>query len=142
MSQKVMLQLYCRELHKQTLLELDALNVELASSLSYKNWVNTKRALKSEEVADSVWIKSCTGGYITELHFQSDGTLTEFRLFDRFKTVGTWQEKEGLLHVTIVKGDNQYQFIIVGNADVNIHSAVEYKNGELHSYLKLAQVKS
>ena len=76
------------------------------------------------------------------MHFKADGTLTEYRLFDRFKTVGQWQLKGGLLHVEITKSDNRYQFAVVARADLNIHSAVEHKNGDLHSYLKLVQAES
>ncbi|KZX70009.1 hypothetical protein A3712_09610 [Vibrio sp. HI00D65] len=61
--------------------------------------------------------------------------------FNRFKTVGRWQLKDGLLHAEITKGDNRYEFAVVARADLNIHSAVEYKNGELHLYLKLVQAE-
>lgn len=60
---------------------------------------------------------------------------------DCFETRGTWFLADGILHVKIVKGNNRYSFGVVGNADVNIHSAVEHKNEELHAYLKLAQIK-
>jgi hypothetical protein len=63
-------------------------------------------------------------------------------LFDRFETQGHWLLKSGLLQVEINKGDNRYQFDVVACKDLNIHSAVEYKNQELHSYLKLVQVKA
>ncbi|MEZ8385036.1 hypothetical protein AB6C98_15345, partial [Vibrio splendidus] len=101
----------------------------------------TKRDFTVSDIESRVWVKSCPGGYITEVHFNADGSLIEYRLFDRFETTGQWQLKDGLLHVEILKGDNRYQFAVVARADLNIHSAVEYKNGELHSYLKLVQAE-
>ncbi|PKG38594.1 hypothetical protein [Psychromonas sp. Urea-02u-13] len=73
--------------------------------------------------------------------FNQDGTLNEYRLFDRYETQGTWVLSGGLLEVDIIKAGNHYCFTIVANAKLNIHSAVEHKNSELHSYLKFAQIK-
>ncbi|WP_060982480.1 hypothetical protein [Vibrio splendidus] len=138
---QILLQLYCREQTDQPLIPRTDLDIDLYDSEAFLVWRATKRDFVISDIENRVWVKSCPGGYITEVHFKADGTLTEYRLFDRFKTIGRWQLKDGLLHVEITKGDNRYQFAVVARADLNIHSAVEYKNGELHSYLKLVQVE-
>ncbi len=141
LTERTIQQLYCRECAEQTLIEREQLDSTLAQSNDYAVWRATKRPLTQQDVIESHWVKSCTAGYITELYFNADGSLTEHRLFDRFETQGQWRIEHGLLHIEITKADNRYQFGVVGNATPNIHSAIEYKNGELHSYLKLAQVK-
>ena len=138
---QILLQLYCREQTDQPLIPRTELDIDHYDSEAFLVWRATKRDFVISDIENRVWVKSCPGGYITEVHFKADGTLTEYRLFDRFKTIGRWQLKDGLLHVEITKGDNRYQFAVVARADLNIHSAVEYKNGELHSYLKLVQVE-
>ncbi|ARP37982.1 hypothetical protein [Vibrio syngnathi] len=140
-GQQILLQLYCREQTDQPLVSLTDLDIALYESEGFLAWCDTKRALVVSDIENRVWVKSCPGGYITEVHFNADGSLTEYRLFDRFETTGQWQLADGLLHVEILKGDNRYQFAVVARADLNIHSAVEYKNGELHSYLKLVQAE-
>ncbi|MEZ8035275.1 hypothetical protein [Vibrio crassostreae] len=140
-KQQILLQLYCREQTDQPLIPRTDLDIDLYDSEAFLVWRATKRDFVVSDIENRVWVKSCPGGYITEVHFKADGTLTEYRLFDRFKTVGQWQLKDGLLHVEITKGDNRYQFAVVARADLNIHSAVEYKNGDLHSYLKLVQAE-
>ena len=142
MVQKILLQLYCREQTDQLLISRTALDIALYDSEEFLNWSAIKRDFVISDIENRVWVKSCPGGYITEVHFHTDGTLNEYRLFDRFETKGHWYLKDGLLHVEIIKGDNRYQFSVVANGDLNIHSAVEYKNEELHSYLKLVQVES
>ena len=139
---QILLQLYCREQTDQPLISRADLDTSLYDSEEYLNWRVTKRDFVIRDIENRVWVKSCPGGYITEVHFHADGTLNEYRLFDRFETKGHWYLKDGLLHVEIIKGDNRYQFAVVANGDLNIHSAVEYKNDELHSYLKLVQVES
>ena len=140
--EKIMLQLYCREQTDQPLISRTDLNIALYDSEAFLAWRETKRDFVINDIENRVWVKSCPGGYITEVHFHNDGTLNEYRLFDRFETKGHWYLNDGLLHVEIIKGDNRYQFAVVANGDLNIHSAVEYKNEELHSYLKLVQVES
>ncbi|NOI32743.1 hypothetical protein F0250_01940 [Vibrio cyclitrophicus] len=140
-NQQTLLQLYCREQQDQTLLAKHDLDSDLSESADYLKWCESKRNFVEEDVLGQTWVKSCPAGYITEVHFHFDGSLTEYRLFDRFETQGYWQLRDGLLHVEILKGENRYQLAVVARADLNIHSAVEYKNGELHSYLKLVQVE-
>lgn len=140
--QQILLQLYCREQTDQPLISRADLDTSLYDSEEYLHWRVTKRDFVISDIENRVWVKSCPSGYITEVHFHADGTLNEYRLFDRFETKGHWYLKDGLLHVEIIKGDNRYQFAVVANGDLNIHSAVEYKNEELHSYLKLVQVES
>ncbi|MEZ8731273.1 hypothetical protein AB6D70_11920 [Vibrio splendidus] len=139
--QKILLQLYCREQTEQPLISRTDLNIALYDSEGFLAWRDTKRDFTVSDIESRVWVKSCPGGYITEVHFNADGSLIEYRLFDRFETTGQWQLADGLLHVEILKGDNRYQFAVVARVDLNIHSAVEYKNGELHSYLKLVQAE-
>ncbi|MDH5887570.1 hypothetical protein [Vibrio splendidus] len=139
--QKILLQLYCREQTEQPLISRTDLNIALYDSEGFLAWRDTKRDFTVRDIENRVWVKSCPGGYITEVHFNADGSLIEYRLFDRLETTGLWQLGDGLLHVEILKGDNRYQFAVVARVDLNIHSAVEYKNGELHSYLKLVQAE-
>ncbi|MEX0336274.1 hypothetical protein [Vibrio tubiashii] len=138
---KVLLQLFYREAEPQALVSKEALTPTQMQSREYRHWLEGKREFTLDDVVGNHWIKTCTGGYITEVAFHCDGTLDEYRLFDRFHTTGKWSLKEGLVSVEIYKGENTYSFCIVGNAEINIHSAVEHKNGELHSYLKLSQIK-
>lgn len=140
-TDKVLLQLFNREAEQQALVNKEALSPTQMQSSEYLHWLEGKRELTLDDVAGNHWIKTCTGGYITEVAFHCDGTLDEYRLFDRFHTTGKWRLNEGLVLVEIYKGENTYSFYIVGNAEINIHSAVEHKNGELHSYLKLSQIK-
>ncbi|WP_122046811.1 hypothetical protein [Vibrio atlanticus] len=140
-AQQILLQLYCREQNEQPLISRTDLDLALYDSEGFLAWRDTKRDFIVSDIENRVWVKSCPGGYITEVHFNTDGSLMEYRLFDRFETTGQWQLKDGLLHVEILKGENRYQFAVVACADLNIHSAVEYKNDELHSYLKLVQAE-
>jgi len=134
-------QLFLRETGAQTLCALSDVNLAVQRSQKYRSWLNSKRELVLSDIENCHWIKTCTGGYITEVVFHPDGTLDEFRLFDRFQTKGKWSLENGVLNIEIEKGENTYSFAVVGNAAINIHSAVEHKNGELHSYLKLSQIK-
>ncbi|MCG9580259.1 hypothetical protein L1D13_07805 [Vibrio tubiashii] len=138
---KVLLQLFNREAEPQALVNKETLIPTQMQSREYRHWLEGKRELTLDDVVGNHWIKTCTGGYITEVVFHCDGTLDEYRLFDRFHTTGKWTLKQGLVSVEIYKGENTYSFSVVGNAEINIHSAVEHKNGELHSYLKLSQIK-
>ncbi|KAB2824779.1 hypothetical protein [Aliivibrio finisterrensis] len=138
---QILLQLFYREIKETSIIDKSALDGGEFVDNEYKKWLATKREFQLPEIYDAHWIKSCTAGYITELIFTKNGSLTEFTLFDRLKTVGHWVLDDGLLYVSIFKGENQYDFVIVANSSVNIHSAIEYKNDELHSYLKLAQTR-
>lgn len=140
-KQQILLQLFSRECDQKTLQEMHSIDVLLIESERYLDWYNGKRPFINADVAGTHWIKTCTGGYITELVFNGNGTLNEYRLFDRFATQGIWSLEGGILSVEIMKADNCYRFSIIGNAVLNIHSAVEHKNDELHSYLKFAQIK-
>ncbi|MDR9827793.1 hypothetical protein RCJ22_19520 [Vibrio sp. FNV 38] len=136
-----MKQLFHREQGEQRLVDIPQLkHLEIIEPI-YQQWLAEKRSLEQDDVVGAHWIKTCTGGYITEVHFHCDGTLDEYRLFDRFVTRGRWSLSHGLLRIEINKGDNTYCFHVVGNKSINIHSAIEYKNDELHSYLKLAEIK-
>ena len=137
----ILQQLFLRETEGRPIIERSSQSLTDIQAEQYNKWLSEKRNFLVEEIAASHWIKSCTAGYITEVIFKASGSLTEFTLFDRLKTVGHWELVDGLLYVSIFKGDNQYDFVIVANANVNIHSAIEYKNDELHSYLKLAQTR-
>ncbi|CAH0533672.1 hypothetical protein VST7929_01543 [Vibrio stylophorae] len=105
-----------------------------------EQWCNKKRAIKRHEVSEQIWFKTCTQGYITELHFHPDGRVDEFTLFDRFHINGHWQLRHGILEVVLFKAENQYKFQVIANRIHPVHSAIEYKNGERHAYLKLGQL--
>lgn len=142
LEQRTRLQLYCKEAKQRKLLDVAKLEPEWAMESDFQTWCEGKRELTINDVSGRVWVKSCPAGYITEVHFHLDGTLNEYRLFDRFETSGRWNLNSGLLEVAIEKGENQYRFAVVANRSQNIHSAIEYKNDELHSYLKLVQVET
>ena len=136
------LQLFFRECISAPAMEVDELDQKWLNSDEYKEWLGTKSDITLAEVIESVWIKSCTAGYVTEVHFASDGTLNEYKLFDRLATTGHWTLNEGVLRVAIQKGDNQYQFGVIGSHMNSIYSAIEYKNDQLHSYLKLMPTRA
>ncbi len=140
-KQEILLQLFMRESPDSVLLPLGDLDQSILENENFIDWSKLKRGLVNHDVENSHWIKTCTGGYITEVIFHADGTLNEYRLFDRYQTVGAWSIFDGILHIKITKGENTYTLNVVGNSSVNIHSAIEYKNSKLHAYLKLAQVK-
>ncbi|MGR6834201.1 hypothetical protein [Aliivibrio wodanis] len=137
----ILQQLFLRETQGRPIIERGCQSLTDIQIEQYDKWLSEKRDFLVEEICASNWIKSCAAGYITEVIFKESGSLTEFTLFDRLKTVGHWELDNGLLYVSIFKGENQYDFVIVANSNVNIHSAIEYKNDELHSYLKLAQTR-
>ncbi|RJG47766.1 hypothetical protein [Motilimonas pumila] len=140
-KQQILLQLFCRETGQHALVDKDQLPAPVLQHQVYQAWLASKADFRISDITGGHWLKTCTAGYITEVIFHQDGKLDEYRLFDRFHTQGEWRLAQGLLHVAIGKGDNRYTFAVVAQQEVNIHSAVEHKNGELHSYLKLAQVK-
>ncbi|OEF06497.1 hypothetical protein [Vibrio genomosp. F10] len=136
-KEKVYLQLFHRECKGSPAIEMETVDNEWLNTLDYKNWLASKSDILQDEVTDSLWIKTCTEGYITEVEFLPDGTLNEFKLFDRLPTTGHWALIDGVLSVSISKGDNRYQFFVIGRRENSIYSAIEYKNNQLHSYLKL-----
>lgn len=105
----------------------------------FNDWIDRKRTFLPEEVYSQHWIKSCSKGYITELILHKDGSLEEYTLFERMKTVGNWTLNEGILELEIRKKENVYTSSVIADWEAPIHSAIEYKNGELHAYLKLVQ---
>ncbi|MGF1695490.1 hypothetical protein L4C54_07450 [Vibrio lamellibrachiae] len=136
-KEQIYLQLFHRESISSPAIDVDAVDRQWLEREEYEQWLGTKSDIQKNEVLESLWIKSCTGGYITELNLKSDGTLDEFKLFDRLHTTGEWVLVDGMLTISIVKGDNRYQFNVIGSSENSIYSAIEYKNGELHSYLKV-----
>ena len=140
-TKRVFVQLFYQEVKSLHLVERDALDLELINTEAYRVWYAGKGTLGRADVVDTHWVKTCAEGYVTEVVFHADGTLNEYRLFDRFATAGTWSLDNGLLNLIIRKGENTYTSCVVGNGQINIHSAIEYKNGLLHAYLKLIQVK-
>lgn len=137
----VLQQLFLREVKGASIVERHELSSCDISETELATWFRQKRDFSFDEIFESHWIKTCTAGYITELIFSQNGSLTEYTLFERLKTVGHWELIDGLLYISIFKNENQYDFVVVANSSVNIHSAIEYKNNELHSYLKLAQTR-
>ncbi len=138
---EILAQLFMREGKNEKLVPLSDIDSDISSSDEYNSWINGKREFLVSDVANSHWIKTCTGGYITEVIFHAGGTLDEYTLFDRVHTSGKWLLEEGLLKIEIHSDDNRYNLNVVACRSINIHSAIEYENGELHSYLKLSQVK-
>ncbi|RXJ71898.1 hypothetical protein CS022_19275 [Veronia nyctiphanis] len=137
-----LLQLYFRE--SETAAFIDHTDLPALSDQDmpgFFGWMASKRHFQSEDVSGQSYIKTCSAGYVTEITFNADGTLAEFTLFNRFPTKGQWRIEQGALEIEIEKGSNRYHARVIANKYSNIHSAIEYKNGGLHAYLKLAQVK-
>ncbi len=107
----------------------------------FNNWIDSKRTFLPEEITSQHWIKSCSKGYITELIFHDNGSLDEYTLFERLKTTGRWVLNDGILELEIRKDDNVYKSSVIAHWEAPMHSAVEYKNDELHAYLKLVQTR-
>ncbi len=137
-----LIQLYFRESERVRLLDLDALPaLDTDEQANMHDWLATKRNFSPDEIASQQWMKTCSAGYITELTFSPDGLLNEYTLFNRQRATGRWELVDGVIEMVINKGEDQYRCAVFANRTVNIHSAIEYKNGELHSYLKLAQTR-
>ncbi|WP_394208855.1 hypothetical protein [Enterovibrio calviensis] len=135
------LQLFMRESGTAAMLDTEQLpDVSDVDAIALFDWMASKRSFSTSEVRGQRWIKSCSAGYITELLLHADGSLEEHTLFNRLPTTGCWKLEQGVLDIEITKGSNKYRSRVIANKSVNIHSAIEYKNNELHSYLKLAQV--
>ncbi|MCW8328686.1 hypothetical protein MD588_07680 [Photobacterium sp. SDRW27] len=137
-----LLQLFFRESERARLLDVDALpELNSHEQTSMHEWLAGKRNFSRDEISPQHWIKTCSAGYITELILHPDGSLDEFTLFNRQRTAGFWELVDGVIEIEIYKGENRYRSAVIANKNTNIHSAIEYKNGELHSYLKLAQTR-
>lgn len=138
-----LLQLFYRETERVRLFEINQLpplDLELQPAMNL--WLETKRNFQFNEIWQQNWIKTCSAGYITELRLHGDGTLDEYTLFTRLHTQGCWQLVDGVIEIETIKDDNCYRCAVYANRDTSIHSAIEYKNDELHSYLKLIQTRS
>ncbi|PSU35727.1 hypothetical protein [Photobacterium lutimaris] len=137
-----LLQLFYRESERVRLLDLDKLPAPDGKEQDeLQMWLAGKRDFSLTEITQQHWIKTCSAGYITELLFHPNGSLEEFTLFRRQKTCGEWQLVNGMLELAIYKDDKRYTSTVVASQGSSIHSAIEYKNGQLHSYLKLVQTR-
>ncbi|AMG28924.1 hypothetical protein AL542_00265 [Grimontia hollisae] len=135
------LQLFMRESATAAMLDIEQLpEVSEVDAIALFDWMSGKRPFSASDVKGQRWIKTCSAGYVTELLLNEDGTLEEFTLFNRLPAKGWWKLEQGVLDLDIVKNNNTYRSRVIANKSVNIHSAIEYKNGKLHAYLKLAQV--
>lgn len=74
-------QLYLRESSIKKLALPTQEILDSVDPIMFQEWQNSKRELVLVDIADTHWIKTCTEGYITEVVFQGDGTLNEYRLF-------------------------------------------------------------
>nr|WP_244556729.1 hypothetical protein [Enterovibrio nigricans] len=130
-----------RESKTAAMLTLDKLpDVSDVDAIALFDWMASKRSFSGSELKGHRYIKSCSAGYVTELCLHENGTLEEYTLFNRLPTKGTWKLEQGILDLEIMKGGNTYNSRVIANKAVNIHSAIEYKNTDLHAYVKLAQV--
>ena len=75
-TQQILLQLYCREQTEQPLIPRADLDTDIYDSETFLAWRETKRDFVVRDIENRVWVKSCPAGYITEVHFKGDGTLT------------------------------------------------------------------
>ncbi len=103
----------------------------------YVLWLQSKRSLTHEEMINTVWVKTNPSGYTTEMHFYANGTLRDIALFDRATLAGKWHMDNGVVKVSIKADKHLYEFDIVGNDESGMHSAVEFEDGVLSSYLKI-----
>jgi UPF0176 protein len=139
-----LVQLFVRETSGEFIDRFDKKNDEIinktAATEEFSTWQAAKRAFDEDEITGQQWTKTCTDGHITEINFHADHTVEEFTLFKREKTVGKWELVDGLLEVEIEAGGALYTFSIIANKENSIHSAVEYENKDLHTYLKIMQL--
>ena len=137
-----LLQLFFRESDRVRLLDLEALpELTPQQQADMQEWLATKRNFSPDEITSQHWVKTCSAGYVTEVILHPDGSLDEFTLFNRRRHSGSWKLVDGLIELDIDQGENHYRCAVVANKNTNIHSAIEYRNGKLHSYLKLAQTR-
>ncbi|WP_413112486.1 hypothetical protein [Thaumasiovibrio sp. DFM-14] len=137
----VLLQMYCFETLGK-LFDIEQLPaLTAAQQADYQLWVTQRRAMSSDEVPFQQWLKVCPAGYITEMVLYPDGRLEEQHLFKPIRCKGDWLVRDGHLFLSIDKGKNHYTIEVVAKKDSAIHCAIEYKNRELHSYLKVIQAK-
>ncbi len=114
--------------------------VLLDSDVDFQGWLDDRRPFDVSEITSQQWIKVCPFGYITELTLLPNGGLEEQHLFKSIRCQGRWSLQGGILRLEIEKGENRYHIDVVANKKSRIHCAIEYKNKELHSYLKVTQV--
>ncbi|MEJ2764783.1 hypothetical protein VV869_12575 [Photobacterium sp. MCCC 1A19761] len=137
-----LLQLYLRESERVRLVDLPALPaLDVQEQADMAHWLATKRQFSEAEVPAQPWLKTCSAGHVTELVFHPDGSVRETALFQRQQGTGTWQVTDGVLEIALHRGDDRYDFSVIANKQSSLHSAIEYKNHALHSYLKLAQMR-
>ncbi|OAN11030.1 hypothetical protein A3K86_18820 [Photobacterium jeanii] len=141
-TQRQQLQLFYRESDRVRLLEVDQLPAMTSQEMAeFHLWLENKRDFTPADTQCRHWLKTCSAGHVTELVFHSDGTVDEFTLFRRQHAQGVWRLEDGVIHIALTANDHDYRYSVIANRQVNIHSAIEYKNNQLHAYLKLAQVK-
>lgn len=142
LKNKHLLQLFYRESDRVRLLELDTLPEPTGEERKVmQDWLATKRSFTVDEIATQAWVKTCCAGNTTEIYLHPDGSLEEYALFKRTRATGEWQLKDGLLTLAIQKDGDRYVSTVVANKLSSIHSAIEAKNGQVYSYLKVAQTR-
>ncbi len=112
----------------------------IATKGEFVLWEQSKREFTLSEVLERNWVKTCPAGYVTTLQFRDDGTLTDTTLFEGVELNGYWCLETGILKTKILGAKHTYEFDVLANETEHIHSAVEFEDGKLHSYLKLIPV--
>lgn len=115
----------------------EELKTYISTKGEYVLWLQGKRSLSEHEIVNAVWVKTNPSGYTTEMHFYANGTLRDIALFDRAALSGYWKINNGAVSVAIKADRHTYEFDIVGSDENGMHSAVEFEDGILSSYLKL-----
>ena len=96
-------------------------------SSGYAAWSKTKRSFTRDEVLDGIWIKASDTGNYYQVHFHSDGRLTESALLDAsIRWGGTWELLDEVLRVNI----GGYELDILANAEGLRHSGIEFYQNE------------
>ncbi|CAM3545374.1 hypothetical protein VA7868_03048 [Vibrio aerogenes CECT 7868] len=135
------LQLFWYEYH-HTLLEMEDLPVLTPAQMKiFQEWVKTRRKLLKYEVHQQVWVKTNVDGASSILTFSPDGTLTEQDLFGSRTLNGLWKVIDGFLFIKVISGEFIVEYQISGITEYNIHSGIEYINGQVTTYSKFIQTK-
>lgn len=135
------LQLFWYEKH-HTLLEMEDLPTLTASQeQELIEWVKKHRKILSYEVHQQTWVKVNIDGFASQIRLNPNGTLLEKDLFSDKSLQGLWKVVDGFLFIKVISGEFVVEYQIVGSSTDNIHSGIEYINGQVSTYSKFVVTK-
>ncbi len=107
---------------------------------AWNTWSSTKREFTFLEVVEQQWVRSSDNGQFSKLHFLTTNIVVETGIQNPYTYYGIWKISNGMLCVNSTKERDKYCYQIVASSDGDIHSSIEYKNDEIHAYIKLIQI--